>query len=47
MTGVVTLDLIGATSPGFGDDSLELSVELSLLVRAVGGFTDDDLVCEI
>lgn len=47
MTGVVTLVRMGATSPGFGDDSLELSVELSLLVRAVGGFTEDDLVCEV
>lgn len=47
VTGVVTLVRMGATSAGFGDDSLELSVELSLLVRATAGFTDDDLVCEV
>lgn len=38
MTGVVTRDRIGATSAGFGgvgEASLELSVELSLLVRVV------------
>lgn len=37
MTGVVTRDRTGTTSAGFGvgDASLELSVELSLLVRAV------------
>lgn len=46
VTGVVTRVRMGATSAGFGDDSLELS-ELSLLVRATGGFTDDDLVCEV
>lgn len=47
VTGVVTLVRMGATSAGFGDDSLELSVELSLLVRAIAGFTDDDLVCDV
>lgn len=38
MTGVDTRDLIGATSAGFeavGEASLELSDELSLLVRVV------------
>lgn len=38
MTGVVTRERIGATSAGFGsvgEASLELSDELSLLVRAV------------
>lgn len=48
MTGVVTRDRTGTTSAGFGEASLELSVELSLLVRAVCiCVAADALVCDV
>lgn len=51
MTGVVTRDRTGTTSAGFagvGEASLELSVELSLLVRAVCiCVAADALICDV
>lgn len=49
VTGVVTRDLVGVTSAGFddvGEASLELSDELSLLVRAAVDAADV-LVCQV